>query len=312
MKTKLLIITVMLPLVFGCEKSNVDDNGGKDNTEQGGNAGGYDPGKDDPTAELPPLDDVDDVCTKMDDINFMGYCYEEFDVNKDGKVSMTEANAVSVIECNNASSFTGIGYFANLTKFKSSSATALNLGYNRKLASINCSGSPLETIDLRHNTLISEIRFYGCTKLTKILLADEAPLESVNENSFKNCKLLSTISLPDNCKTIGNMSFYTLRNLSKIKLPKNLTYIGSYAFFGCSALTSVVFPEGLNYIGEYGFDGCIALVDVKVLSAYPPELNFNPPFMVLDNAVLHVPAGSVSAYKSSRWARYFKTIVEIK
>ena len=46
---------------------------------------------------LPKLEAVDDVCTKMDDINFMKYCYDNFDVNKDGKVSMPEANAVKTI-----------------------------------------------------------------------------------------------------------------------------------------------------------------------------------------------------------------------
>ena len=46
---------------------------------------------------LPKLEAVDDVCTKMDDINFMKCCYDYFDVNNDGKVSMSEANAVRTI-----------------------------------------------------------------------------------------------------------------------------------------------------------------------------------------------------------------------
>ena len=47
---------------------------------------------------LPPLPDPDDVCSCMDDVVFMQYCYENFDVNKDGKVSKTEANAVTKID----------------------------------------------------------------------------------------------------------------------------------------------------------------------------------------------------------------------
>ena len=31
--------------------------------------------------------DNDDVCTTMDDINFMKWCYDNYDVNGDGKVS---------------------------------------------------------------------------------------------------------------------------------------------------------------------------------------------------------------------------------
>ena len=41
------------------------------------------------TTSLPKMLDPDDVCTSMDDLNFMKYCYENFDVNKDGKVSLS-------------------------------------------------------------------------------------------------------------------------------------------------------------------------------------------------------------------------------
>ena len=47
---------------------------------------------------LPPMSDPEDVCTAMDDIDFMKYCYTFFDVNKDGKVSIAEAEAVQVME----------------------------------------------------------------------------------------------------------------------------------------------------------------------------------------------------------------------
>lgn len=48
--------------------------------------------------QLPPMSDPDDICTAMDDINFMSYCYENFDINKDGKVSLTEAKAVQSLK----------------------------------------------------------------------------------------------------------------------------------------------------------------------------------------------------------------------
>ncbi len=33
------------------------------------------------------LKEVDDVCTMMDDLELMEFCYEEFDVNNDGNFS---------------------------------------------------------------------------------------------------------------------------------------------------------------------------------------------------------------------------------
>ena len=70
--------------------------------------------------DLPTLPDPEDVCTAMDDINFMAYCYETFDVNKDGKVSVSEANAVLKIDLSELknkkeiASLKGIEYFPNL------------------------------------------------------------------------------------------------------------------------------------------------------------------------------------------------------
>ncbi|KDS21690.1 hypothetical protein M088_5978 [Bacteroides ovatus str. 3725 D1 iv] len=55
------------------------------------------------------MSDPDDVCTAMDDIEFMKYCYEHFDVNKDGKVSPVEAQAVTTIGFGNSTtSISGI------------------------------------------------------------------------------------------------------------------------------------------------------------------------------------------------------------
>ncbi len=44
--------------------------------------------------ELPSLVDNDDVCTAMDDSKFMKWCYDNYDINGDGKVSKIEAAAV--------------------------------------------------------------------------------------------------------------------------------------------------------------------------------------------------------------------------
>lgn len=96
---------------------------------------------------LPLLEKVDDVCTKMDDIEFMAYCYENFDVNNDTKVFMTEANAVRSIFCTNARTFAGIEYFSNLESFLASSVEAVDLRYNSRLIILSISGS-VEMVDL--------------------------------------------------------------------------------------------------------------------------------------------------------------------
>lgn len=69
-----------------------------------------------------PLPEVEDVCETMDNIELMRYCYDNFDVNHDGKVSFVEAKAVSEFHCRfversygvDGVSLKGIEYFSGI------------------------------------------------------------------------------------------------------------------------------------------------------------------------------------------------------
>ena len=167
MKTKLFWLMAILSVIsISCDKTSL-----------GGNDG--------PLPELPPLEEVDDVCTKMDDLKFMAYCYENIDVNKDGKVSMVEASATESIECN-ATSFAGIEYFTNLKNFESHSVETVDLRYNSMLETINLSYSrSIEKIDLRYNKNISILQF----------------------NAFIECEALTWVALPSSIRSIGEQAF---------------------------------------------------------------------------------------------------------
>lgn len=121
--------------------------------------------------EIPILNGLDDVCTAMDDIVFMQYCYENFDVNKDGKVSQAEANAVlELLLCDyenrrNIISLKGIEYFLNL----------------RALDCREC--VKLEEVDLHYNTKI-------------VKLSNLQPNWSTREGVFDGCKCLKRLDLP--------------------------------------------------------------------------------------------------------------------
>ena len=210
---------------------------------------------------LPELVETDDVCEEMDDLNFMAYCYENFDVNKDSRVSMAEANAVKSIECNTAQSFKGIEYFTNLESFKSSSVETVDFRYNKKLTTLSCTRAPVTLLDLRYNTMLSTINIDNCTNLVELIFADDAPLSLVSRSNTEGCKALETVSLPDNCN-IGERAFYQCNNLKTIKFPANLTSIGESAFSYCDGLTSVTFPANLTSIGEGAFSYCDGLTSV--------------------------------------------------
>lgn len=72
MKTLTILFVAAIMMGVGCSKSEDSENN---------------PDKPDKPSPLPDLPDPNDVCSCMDDIIFMQYCYDNFDVNKDGKVS---------------------------------------------------------------------------------------------------------------------------------------------------------------------------------------------------------------------------------
>ena len=119
------------------------------------------------------LKEVDDVCTMMDDLELMEFCYEEFDVNKDGKVSMEEAAAVREFDTwtYDISSIKGIEYFPNIEVLDISFAylTECNLMNNKKLKSISLGLT-------KHYVMsnVSDLNFSKHTNLSYVILRNVA------------------------------------------------------------------------------------------------------------------------------------------
>ena len=129
------------------------------------------------------LKEVDDVCTQMDDINFMRYCYDNFDVNHDGKVSMLEAQSVKSLSITYEDelkiiSVKGIEYFTELESLiidgdrgmwhSVPRLNTLDLSNNRKLTYLNCSCNfNLSSLNISKNTELThlECQFNALTSI---------------------------------------------------------------------------------------------------------------------------------------------------
>lgn len=305
MQKLFLCLSILGMVLTGCSKNEDEDNGENE-------------GK---LPDLPALPDPDDVCSAMDDLNFMSYCYEKFDVNKDGKVSVGEANAVREINIGNnqIKSLKGIERFPNLKNIycRDNPIEELDLRYNLSLISINKSAfyncESLKWI-LLPNSLktIEDSAFSQCHNLTNITLPQD--LISIGKNAFYDCKSLKKILFPNSLKTIESFAFTNCSNLTYVSLPQNLISIGNAAFESCKSLTELVlFPANLTSIKEYTFHHCSNLTKVTCYALIPPKLdefNFDE---VNKIETLYVPAGSIQAYKDSyRWVNRFKNILPIK
>ncbi len=267
--------------------------------------------KDDEGSSLP---DPNDVCSAMDDVNFMRFCYDHFDVNKDGKVSKEEAKAVRVIdfeenlsssERDKIVSIKGIEYFANLEELDCSSCDNLLVA------------------DLKANKQLKSIDFYSCDALTSVTLPNG--ITEIGYAAFSYCRALTSVTIPNSVTTIGGDAFNDCEALTSITIPDSVTTIEWDAFYGCSALTSVTIPNSVTEIGGAAFSDCSSLASVYCKAIIPPTLTpayisdgYTYYYTFSDNASgrkIYVPASKddsiINAYKSADgWKDYADYIVE--
>ena len=220
------------------------------------------------------LVDPDDICSAMDDVKFMEYCYQNFDVNKDGKVSPFEAKAVRNIDISGLDiySINGVEYF-------------------EILESLKAENTPLRNIDISFNNKLISFSFRNCSSITSLALPNN--ITAIGAGSFYGCSSLKSITIPDSVTSIGKLAFYdcdsleefmgnlassdgrcliingVLNNfasagLTKYSIPNNITSIGECAFYGCNSLTSVIIPNSVTSIESYAFSGCSSLTNVTI------------------------------------------------
>ena len=73
---------------------------------------------------------------------------------------------------------------------------------------------------------------------------------------------ISSVTIPNSVKTIGNWAFSGCGNLRTVTLPASVTEIGEGVFEVCTKLTSVRIPASVKTIQKWAFAECEALTDV--------------------------------------------------
>ena len=100
----------------------------------------------------------------------------------------------------------------------------------------------------------------------KGVITFDAPLTTIGNEAFKRItnttpsNWMTSISLPNSVKTIGNYAFAQCYCLESIIIPDSVTSIGQYAFQSCQAATTVTIGSSVTSIASGAFYGCWELI----------------------------------------------------
>ena len=166
----------------------------------------------------------------------------------------------------------------------------------------DCSGLTSVTIP---NSLISisGSAFYNCSGLTSIVIPESVTF--IGYDAFYNCSSLTSVTIPNSVTNIGDGTFSQCHSLTSVTISNSLTSIGESAFRSCYSLTSVTIPKGVTSIGSYAFYNCYNLANIYMNPVTPPSIYRSTFLDIKSNAIVHLPFGASTAYKS---ASYWKDL----
>ena len=145
-------------------------------------------------------------------------------------------------------------------------------------------------------TTIDGGAFSGCTGLpviNNIRYADSYLVEAVDktlttytlkdgikwigEYAFSGCTNMTSFAIPDGIKTIEFGTFQECNSLNSVTIPNSVKTIYSYAFYRCLGLDSIVIPAGVDTIEAQAFERCNNLTTVTINSNAVAGANYPIP-----------------------------------
>ena len=194
----------------------------------------------------------------------------------------------------------------------------------------SCSG--LTSVNIPNSvTSINSYTFFGCSSLTSVTIPDSVTVIgagafwncigltsitipnsviSINDNAFYNCNGLTSVTIGNSVTSIGISAFEECWRLTSVTIPNGVTSVEKRAFYHCNGLISVTIGSRVQTIGSKAFAECKNLRDVYCNAENVPTTNADAfSVLYLENATLHVPEASMSAYQAADPWMYFKSIM---
>ena len=143
--------------------------------------------------------------------------------------------------------------------------------------------------------------FAGCHKLQSVTFPASLTRD-MTYDMFRDCPMLTTVTLPKNLRTVPQQMFSGCKNLRKIDLPATVTKIGGHAFSGCPITDLVI--TGVTEVDDSSFMGCKSLKTITINKTlrdkliddnywlYTTNFSDNPSLqLVVKNGQVSLPAG---------------------
>ncbi len=143
--------------------------------------------------------------------------------------------------------------------------------------------------------------FAGCHKLQSVTFPASLTRD-MTYDMFRDCPMLTTVTLPKNLRTVPQQMFSGCKNLRKIDLPATVTKIDGQAFNGCPITDLVI--TGVTEVDDSSFMGCKSLKTITINKTlrdkliddnywlYTTNFSDNPSLqLVVKNGQVSLPAG---------------------
>ena len=121
-------------------------------------------------------------------------------------------------------------------------------------------------------TSIDEETFFDCKSLTSITIPES--VTSIEDGAFRGCDSLTAIVVTEgnsvydsryNCNAIIETATNTLIcGCQNTIIPNSVKNIGRCAFIDCKSLFSIIIPDSVTSIGVGAFYGCESLLEVTI------------------------------------------------
>ena len=95
----------------------------------------------------------------------------------------------------------------------------------------------------------------------------EYVVTSFDEDCFKDCRDLTSITIPSSVTSLGDECFYNCYNLTSITIPSSVTSLGDECFYNCDDLTSITIPSSVTSLGYECFSCCDSLTSITIPSS---------------------------------------------